>query len=69
MTSGERATAYRDRQIEAGRKLVTLYLTLEASWRLRKLARKCTTGEIVERAIHDLWAAYSGKDAKSGRGD
>lgn len=62
-------TENRNRQLKAGRKLVTLYLTPEASSRLRKLARNCTTGEIVERAIHDLWAAYSGKDAKSERGD
>jgi len=66
MTSGERATAYRDRQIKAGRKLVSLYLTPETSAKLRKLARKCTTGEIVEQAIQDLWAAsHSGSDAKS----
>ena len=64
MTSGERASAYRNRQIKAGRKLVSLYLTLEASSRLRKLARKCTTGEIVEQAIQVLWVAYSGSDTK-----
>ena len=67
MTSGERATAYRNRQIKAGRKLVTLYLSPEAISRLRKLSRKRTTREFVEQAIQDLWAAYSGSDAKSGR--
>lgn len=55
MTSSERVARYRQRQQGAGRKLVMLYLHPAIIAKLRKLAKGKARGEIVERAVADLW--------------
>lgn len=62
MTSSERVARYRRKQQNAGRRLVTLYLHPDAIAKLRKLAKGKARGEIVERAVAELWRVMSSGD-------
>lgn len=55
MTSSERVARYRQKQREAGRRLVTLYLHPDTISKLRKLAKGHARGKVIERAVADLW--------------
>lgn len=55
MTSTERVIRYKQKQRQAGRKMVTLYLHPDTIASLRKLAGRKTRGEVVEQAISELW--------------
>jgi hypothetical protein len=55
MTSSERVARYIERQRTAGRKPVVIYLHPDIIAKLAQLARGRPRGEIVERAVAELW--------------
>jgi hypothetical protein len=62
MTSTQRVLNYHQRQRQTGRRLVTLYLHPDTIERLRKLAHGRMRGEVVERAVAELWRVHSNGD-------
>jgi len=65
MTSSERVARYHQRQREAGRKLVVLYLHPDTIAALRSLAKGRARGEIVERAVSELWRVSNNGESVS----
>ena len=65
MNTTERVMKHREKQKQAGRKLVSMYLTGDAIKALKSLARPRTQGEVVELAIEQLVAKNGTESAEA----